>query len=81
MLRVARWLCLGALLVLYAESTLKPRLFLLSDIANEPDDAQWLVRLLLYSNELQIEGLVATTSFWRPDQMRDIVQGYKESCR
>ncbi|KAJ5869798.1 hypothetical protein N7455_004739 [Penicillium solitum] len=87
MLRVARWLCLGALLAtltLCAQPTPKPRLFLLSDIANEPDDAQSLVRLLLYSNELQIEGLVATTSFWlndttRPDQMRDIVQGYKES--
>ncbi|KAF7530684.1 hypothetical protein PCG10_000193 [Penicillium crustosum] len=94
MLRVAVWLCLGTLLAtltLCAQSTpqchqkpsSKPRLFLLSDIANEPDDAQSLVRLLLYSNELQIEGLVATTSFWlndttRPDQMRGIVQGYKE---
>ena len=60
------------------------RLFLLSDIANEPDDAQSLVRLLVYANEFHIEGLVATTSWWlndttRPDQMRDIVGGYAES--
>ncbi|KAJ5414761.1 DUF1593-domain-containing protein [Penicillium cosmopolitanum] len=59
------------------------RLFLLSDIANEPDDAQSLVRLLVYANEFQIDGLVATTSWWlndstRPDQMRDIVGGYAE---
>ncbi|KAK1700195.1 hypothetical protein BDP55DRAFT_625799 [Colletotrichum godetiae] len=62
----------------------KPRVFLLSDIANEPDDAQSLVRLLVYANELQIEGLVATTSVWlndttRPDQMHDIVDAYGEA--
>ncbi|KAF9877492.1 cellulose-binding protein [Colletotrichum karsti] len=61
----------------------KPRVFLLSDIANEPDDAQSLVRLLVYSNELRVEGLVATTSIWlndttRPDQMHDIVDAYEE---
>ncbi|KAI8240596.1 hypothetical protein K4K57_001766 [Colletotrichum sp. SAR 10_99] len=61
----------------------KPRVFLLSDIANEPDDAQSLVRLLVYSNELRVEGLVATTSVWlndttRPDQMHDIVDAYEE---
>ncbi|KAH8426999.1 DUF1593 domain-containing protein [Aspergillus melleus] len=60
------------------------RLFLLNDIANEPDDAQSLVRLLVYANEFQIKGLVATTSWWlndttRPDQMSDIVGGYAES--
>lgn len=64
--------------------SVKPRVFLLSDIANEPDDAQSLVRLLTYSNELRIEGLVATTSVWlndttRPDQMHDIVDAYEES--
>ncbi|KAL1873432.1 hypothetical protein VTK73DRAFT_977 [Phialemonium thermophilum] len=64
----------------------KPRTFLLSDIANEPDDAQSLVRLLVYSNELQLEGLVATTSIWlndttRPDQMHDIVNAYAESLK
>ncbi|KAJ5362101.1 hypothetical protein N7541_002945 [Penicillium brevicompactum] len=66
------------------QTATKPRIFLLSDIDNEPDDAQSLVRLLLYSNEFQIEGLIATTSFWlndttRPDHMEDIVLGYKKS--
>ena len=62
----------------------KPRLFVLSDIANEPDDAQSLVRLLAYANEFRIEGLVATTSIWlndttRPDLMHEIVDGYAQS--
>ncbi len=43
----------------------KPRLFVLTDIGNEPDDQMSLVRLLLYSNEIEIEGIVATTSVWQ----------------
>jgi hypothetical protein len=40
----------------------KPRLVVLTDIEADPDDSESLVRLLLYSNELDIEGIVATTS-------------------
>jgi hypothetical protein len=47
----------------------KPRLFVLSDIGNEPDDQMSLTRLLLYSNEVDIEGLVATTSCWQKDKV------------
>lgn len=59
----------------------KPRLFVLSDIQNEPDDAQSLVRLLVHSNHYDIEGLVATTSCWLRDRtaawrMREIVDAY-----
>ncbi|MGP4132289.1 DUF1593 domain-containing protein [Pantoea tagorei] len=43
----------------------KPRVFVLSDIGNEPDDQMSLTRFLLYSNEMTIEGLVATTSTWQ----------------
>lgn len=43
---------------------LKPNVFVLTDISNEPDDAESLVRLLLYSNEILIKGIVATTSYW-----------------
>ena len=46
----------------------KERLFVLTDIENEPDDAQSLVRLLPYANHFDIEGLVATTSIHQPDQ-------------
>ncbi|EOO02647.1 putative cellulose-binding protein [Phaeoacremonium minimum UCRPA7] len=61
----------------------KPRLFVLTDIANEPDDAQSLVRLMVYANEFDIQGIVATTSVWlndttRPDQIHDIVSAYGE---
>ena len=61
----------------------KRRLFVLTDIANEPDDAQSLVRLLVYSNEFDIQGIVATTSVWlndttRADQIYGILDAYEE---
>lgn len=49
------------------EKDIKPNVFILTDISNEPDDAESLVRLLLYSNELLIKGIVATTSYWLND--------------
>lgn len=42
----------------------KARVLVLTDMGNEPDDQMSFVRLLVYSNELDIEGLVATTSTW-----------------
>jgi Protein of unknown function (DUF1593). len=42
-----------------------PRVFVLTDMGNEPDDQMSMVRLLTYSNELDLEGLVATTSTWQ----------------
>ncbi len=59
----------------------KPRVIVLSDIGNEPDDQMSLVRLLVYSNELEIEGLVATTSTWQktvihPETMRKLIEAY-----
>jgi len=61
----------------------KPRLLVLTDIGNEPDDQMSMVRLMLYSNELDIEGLVATTSTWqrervRPDMIAKVVGAYGE---
>jgi hypothetical protein len=55
----------------------------LSDMGNEPDDQMSFVRFLVYSNQLDVEGLVATTSTWqrtvvRPDTMREIVDAYGE---
>ena len=38
----------------------KPRLIVLTDIGQDPDDEQSMVRLLHYANEFQIEGLIAT---------------------
>jgi Protein of unknown function (DUF1593) len=58
-----------------------PRVIVISDIGNEPDDQMSLVRLLLYSNELDIEGLIATTSTWQknathPETMRALIEAY-----
>jgi hypothetical protein len=58
-----------------------PRIVVLTDIANEPDDQMSLVRLLVYANQLDIEGLVATTSTWmkkavRPDVIRLLIDAY-----
>ena len=47
------------------------RTLVLTDIENEPDDAQSLVRFLTYSNQWDIEGLVATTSFWKKTSIAD----------
>jgi hypothetical protein len=63
----------------------KPRLLVLTDIGGDPDDQQSLIRLLLYSNELEIEGLIATASgtpgelkeaIIRPDLIRQIVEAF-----
>ncbi|HAH23006.1 MAG TPA: hypothetical protein DCL77_04460, partial [Prolixibacteraceae bacterium] len=42
-------------------SDLKHRLIVLSDIEAEVDDTESFVRLLLYSNEIDLKGLIATT--------------------
>ena len=59
----------------------KPRIFVLTDIENEPDDAMSMVRFLVYSNHYDIEGLVATTSIHQQDEtaawrIREIVEAY-----
>jgi Protein of unknown function (DUF1593) len=62
----------------------KPRVVALSDMGNEPDDQMSFVRLLLYSNELDLEALIATTSTWQknkvqPDTMRKLIAAYGEA--
>lgn len=61
----------------------KPRVFIISDISNEPDDAESLVRYLVYSNQFQTEGLVACTSTWMknkvcPQDMHKILDSYEK---
>ncbi|CAI9634100.1 unnamed protein product [Alternaria burnsii] len=62
-------------------SEVRNRIFVLTDIGNEPDDSMSLVRLLVHSNLYQVEGLVAITSFWLPNatlpnMIHDIVDAY-----
>ncbi|WP_405380232.1 nucleoside hydrolase-like domain-containing protein [Maribacter sp. LLG6340-A2] len=47
----------------------KHRVLVLTDIENEPDDAMSLVRFLTYSNQWDVEGLVATTSVHQKNEI------------
>ena len=52
----------AALLPFVAANDTKPRLLVLTDIGGDPDAQQSMVRLMMYSNEFDIEGLIATAS-------------------
>ena len=55
-------LLMGINLTVIGQPPAKERVIVLTDIANEPDDEESLVRFLVYANQYDIEGLVATTS-------------------
>ena len=64
-----------------------PRLLITSDIGGDPDDTQSMIRLMVYSNEFDIEGMICSASgtpgelkeaVVRPDLIRDIINGYKQ---
>jgi hypothetical protein len=59
----------------------KHRVIILSDIGADPDDTQSFVRLFLYANEIDIRGLIATTSCWyktrvNPESIKKIINAY-----
>ncbi len=67
----------------------RPRLVVLTDISSltageaEPDDGQSLIRLMLYTNDFDIEGLVASSNLGhgqrvRPELIRRVVDAYGE---
>ncbi|KAK7986969.1 hypothetical protein PG988_001957 [Apiospora saccharicola] len=47
----------------------KHRVFVATDISNEPDDQMSLVRLLTYANELDLRGIAVVTSVWKNDSL------------
>jgi hypothetical protein len=66
---------------LFAGIAQNNRVIILTDIEADPDDTQSMVRLLLYSNVIDIEGLIATTSVWKktsvaPESIEKIVRAY-----
>ena len=66
---------------LYAQTFEKNRVIILTDIEADPDDTQSLVRLFLYSNEIDIKGIVATTSCWHqneinPESIHKVINAY-----
>jgi hypothetical protein len=61
----------------------RSRVVVMTDIANEPDDQMSMVRFLVYANQYDIEGLVATTSNWmrnkvRPDVIHSLIDAYAQ---
>lgn len=65
----------------------KPRLIVLTDISSlrqgeaEPDDGQSMTRLMLYTNDIDIEGLIATSNMGhgqrtRPELIRQVIEAY-----
>lgn len=64
-----------------AANSQKPRVLVLTDMEADPDDSQSLVRLLTYANQVDIVGLVATTSIHQkgrvaPETIGRIVDAY-----
>lgn len=70
----------------------KPRVIILTDISSldqkqgEPDDSQSLIRLMLYTNELDVEGLVASSNLRhgqlvRPELIQRVVAAYGQVHR
>lgn len=62
-------------------SNAQHRVFVLTDIENEPDDAMSMVRFLVYANHFDIEGLAATTSIHQQNRVatyriREIVEAF-----
>lgn len=76
-------LCLALLTIQssLSQTSKKNRVIILSDIEADPDDTQSFVRLFLYVNEIDIKGIVATTSCWmqttiNPNSIEKIVDAY-----
>lgn len=59
----------------------RERVIVLTDIENEPDDTQSMIRFLTYSNRWDVEALIATTSVHQRDKVaawkiRQILEAY-----
>src|SRR4249919_4007408 len=64
-----------------AQTNKKLRVLVLTDIEADPDDTQSLVRFLLYSNQWDVEGLIATTSIHQktrvaPESIEKVLLAY-----
>ena len=81
---VSCWLCVNSLI---ADEGTRPRLAVLTDIGGDPDDTQSMVRLMVYSNEFEIEALIASASGTRgelkeaitqPQLILNVIDGYEK---
>ena len=82
--KILIWLLIAVILPgqsIHGQSNPQNRVLVLTDIEADPDDTQSLVRLLLYANEIDIKGIVATTSCWQqnrtaPESIEKIIRAY-----
>jgi hypothetical protein len=68
---------------LSAQAAKKLRTLVLTDIEADPDDTESMIRFLLYSNQWDVEGLIATTSIHQktrvaPESILRILDAYKK---
>ncbi|PSK42197.1 hypothetical protein B9Z65_4111 [Elsinoe australis] len=61
----------------------KTRVFVMTDISNEPDDQMSLVRLMTHANELDIVHIAGVTSTWKNDSVDTpsifgVIDGYRQ---
>ncbi len=66
-----------------ARVSMRPRVIVLSDYFKDPDDKQSFIRFLTYSNEFEVEGLIATSLAFdngavRPELIREQIADYAE---
>ena len=66
-----------------ASSNKPHRMIVLTDIGAEVDDTESMVRLLLYSDLIDIQGLIATTSTWKrtsvsPELIEEVIRAYSQ---
>src|SRR5688572_20977153 len=73
---------LAAMVAVVAHAADRPRLLVLTDIGGDPDDTQSMIRLMVYANAFEIEGLVASASgtpgelkqaITKPELIREVV--------
>ena len=66
--------CLLLALAFHATAADKPRLVVLTDIGGDPDDQQSMIRLMVYANEFDIEGLIASAAGVPGELKQDVVK-------
>ena len=79
---IIQCLLLSLALPLNSQEVQKNRVIILTDVENEPDDSESLVRLVLYSNVIDIRGIIATTSVHmkndvHPETIQRIILAYE----
>ena len=85
-MKLSRYIAISALMLGFSLAKAQPaaqkhRVLILTDIENEPDDTQSMVRFLTYSNHWDVEGLIATTSIHQqkriaPEKIKQLINAY-----